>query len=127
MARFRRKFVRSRARNRCEYYQLLQRNSVLPHEIDHIRAKKHHGPTTNDNTCLSCARCNAAKGSNVAGYDPATGELVPLFNPRRDVWNEHFAWDGAILVGRSAVGRSYKIDVLRINLIRTALSITVGY
>ena len=50
----------------------------------------------------------------MAGYDPATGELVPLFNPRRDGWNEHFAWDGAILVGRSAIGRA-TIDVLRIN------------
>jgi hypothetical protein len=34
------------------------------------------------------------------------------FPPPR--WNEHFTWDGAILIGRSAVGRA-TIDVLRIN------------
>ena len=26
--------------------------TVLPHEIDHIRARKHHGPTSLENTCL---------------------------------------------------------------------------
>jgi hypothetical protein len=66
------------------------------------------------NTCFACAHCNAAKGSNVAGYDPETSVLTPLFNPRRDVWEEHFRWHGAILVGQTTVGRA-TIDVLRIN------------
>jgi hypothetical protein len=86
----------------------------LPHEIDHIRAKKHHGPTTLLNTCLACAYCNAAKGSNPAGFDPESGELVPLFNPRADVWAEHFAWDGPQLLGLTAVARA-TIDVLNVN------------
>jgi|SRR5665213_668435 len=114
MARFRRQFVWQRARDRCEYCRLAQRNSNLPHEIDHIRARKHHGATTLENTCLACARCNASKGTNVAGYDPASGELVPLFDPRRDAWAKHFRWDGPRLVGHTAVGRA-TIDVLVIN------------
>jgi hypothetical protein len=87
---------------------------MLPHEIDHIRARKHRGTTSLGNTCVSCAQCNGAKGSNVAGYDPETDELVPLFNPRRQVWDEHFEWEVAKLVGKTSIGRA-TIDVLGIN------------
>ncbi|MCI0376415.1 MAG: hypothetical protein L0215_02285, partial [Gemmataceae bacterium] len=66
------------------------------------------------NTCWACAYCNGHKGSNVAGYDPDTGELVALFNPRTDTWEEHFDWDGAALRGLTAKARA-TIDVLRIN------------
>lgn len=114
MAKVRRSLVEQRARTLCEYCQLAQEYSVLPHQIDHVRATKHHGPNTMENTCWACAQCNAAKGPNVAGYDPETGVLVPLFNPRADVWIEHFFWRGGFLVGQTAVGRA-TIDVLRIN------------
>lgn len=93
MATFRRKLVWRRAKGCCEYCRLSQEFSVLPHEIDHIRAKKHHGPHTMENTCIACAHCNGAKSSNAAGYDSETDELVPLFNPRKDVWEDHFLWD----------------------------------
>src|SRR6185369_6040387 len=104
MARLSRRKVRERAKEKCEYCQLPQGCSVLPHEIDHIRAKKHHGPTTLRNTCLACAYCNGAKGSNVAGYDTESGELTALFNPRSDVWHEHFVWIGPVLRGLTPVG-----------------------
>ena len=67
-----------------------------------------------ENTCIACAHCNGAKSSNAAGYDPETDELVPLFNPRNDKWEDHFFWDGAMLVGKSSIGRA-TIDVLSIN------------
>ena len=67
-----------------------------------------------ENTCIACAHCNAAKGSNAAGYDFETGELVPLFNPRQDAWEEHFSWEGPLLAGKTPVGRA-TIDVLSIN------------
>lgn len=87
---------------------------VQPFQLDHIRAQKHSGPTTAANLALSCLPCNSYKGSNVAGYDPDTDELQPLFNPRRDVWDEHFAWDGPLLRGRTPIGRATMV-VLRIN------------
>lgn len=114
MRPFSRQAVRDRAAERCEYCYLPQQQSVLPHEIDHIRARKHHGPTTLDNTCLACAYCNAAKGSNAAGYDSETGELVRLFNPRTDTWHDHFTWDGPFLRSVTPIGRA-TIDVLRMN------------
>ena len=114
MAKVRRSLVKQRARTRCEYCQLAQEYSVLPYQIDHVRATKHLGPNTMENTCLACAHCNAAKGPNVAGYDPETGVLVPLFNPRVDVWTEHFRWQGGFLAGQTPVGRA-TIGVLRVN------------
>ena len=77
MASALRKQMRDRAGDRCEYCHLPQSCSVLPHEVDHIRARKHRGPTTLQNTCWACAYCNNGKGSNAAGYDPQTDELVP--------------------------------------------------
>jgi len=99
---------------RCEYRQLPQVYSVLPHQIDHVRATKHRGPNTMENACLACAHCNAAKGPNVAGYDPETGVLTPLFNPLVDDWKVHFHWRGGILIGQTPAGRA-TIDVLRVN------------
>ena len=43
-----------------------------------------------------------------------TGALVPLFNPRRQRWERHFVWNGAILVGRTRIARA-TIRVLAIN------------
>lgn len=114
MAKARRNLVRQRAHGCCEYCQLDQKHINLPHQIDHVRATKHHGADTMENTCWACARCNGAKGANVAGFDPESGALVPLFNPRLDGWNEHFHWQGALLLGKTAIGRA-TIDVLRIN------------
>jgi hypothetical protein len=113
-AKFSRNLVRERAGARCEYCQLPEEESVLPHELDHIRAKKHRGQTSLQNTCWACAYCNLAKGPNVAGYDDETDELVALFNPRTEEWKEHFFWEGPVLRGKTPKGRA-TVDVLRIN------------
>jgi hypothetical protein len=85
----------------------------LPHEVDHIRARKHHGPTALENLCWSCAHCNGAKGSDASGFD-TDDTLVPLFNPRKNRGSDHFQWRCAEIVGRTANGRA-TIGVLRIN------------
>jgi len=104
-----------RARGRCEYCQLSQENHELSFEIDHIIAKKHGGPTRASNLCLACFADNNHKGTNIAGLDPRTGKLTPLFNPRRHKWHRHFRWDGPVLIGLTPIGRT-TIAVLEINL-----------
>jgi len=42
----------------------------------------------------------------VAGYDFSTGRLTRLYNPRRDVWSEHFTWKGGRIIGRTSIGRT---------------------
>lgn len=82
--------------------------------IDHVIAKQHRGKTTYQNLCLSCLRCNAYKGPNLSGIDSVTGELTRLFNPRQDLWHEHFRWRGPRLLGLTPIGRT-TILVLNIN------------
>ena len=115
MAESLREQVRQQAQGCCEYCCLPQTFTTLPHEVDHIRPQKHRGSSLLTNLCLACAYCNWCKGSNAAGFDPHTDELTPLFNPRTDAWSNHFAWNGPVLVGKTAVGRT-TIDVLRINI-----------
>jgi len=92
-----------------------QQYDTLTFQIDHIIARKHHGTGDPENLALACFACNNHKGPNIAGIDPATNEVVLLFHPRRDSWDDHFEWHGAMLVGRTPIGRA-TIDVLGINL-----------
>jgi hypothetical protein len=108
------RLVWQRANSRCEYCQLPQAASPLPHAIDHIIARQHHGLTEAENLALACFFCNSYKGPNIAGLNPQTGRRVRLFHPRKDRWNRHFAWQGPILVGRTVAGR-VTIGLLEIN------------
>lgn len=109
-----RQLVRQRAGDCCEYCKIPQEFDEATFQIDHIRASKHGGPTVEENLAWACFPCNNHKGPNVAGYGE-TDEIQPLFNPRQDVWDEHFQWNGPELVGKTSNG-SATIRVLAINL-----------
>lgn len=51
--------------------------------------------------------CNKRKGPNIASIDPDTGMVVPLYNPRKQKWQEHFQlrYDGTI-IGLTPEGRA---------------------
>jgi hypothetical protein len=106
--------VRTRAKARCEYCLAPQSASKLTFPIDHVIARQHGGPTTAENLALCCGRCNLSKGPNIAGLDPHDGSLTRLFNPREDAWSEHFRYDGPVLVGLTAIGRT-TVFVLAMN------------
>ena len=61
---------------------------------------------------LACAKCNWAKGPNLAGI--LDGKLYPLFNPRKQNWKRHFRWELTTLVGRTNTG-IVTVQVLNIN------------
>jgi hypothetical protein len=107
-------YVRRRAAGRCEYCHLPQVAASVPFEIDYIIARKHSGRTIASNLALACFYCNSFKGSDIAGLDPRTRKLTRLFNPRRHQWAWHFRYDGPVLIGRTAIGRT-TIRVLQIN------------
>lgn len=109
-----------RAASRCEYCQMPQSFIDAVHEVDHVIAEKHHGATTLENLALACFHCNNHKGPNIAGLDPATGQLTRLFHPREDLWDEHFRWNGPLLMGLTPIGR-VTVDVLAINLTHRVL------
>lgn len=92
--------VRRRARGRCEYC-FPENFAEVPFQIEHIIARQHGGKTESENLALACAFCNRHKGPNISGVDPGSSEVVRLFDPRRQLWSEHFEWNGAVLVGRT--------------------------
>ncbi len=109
-----RRLVFARARGRCEYCLLPQEAVVFRHEPDHIVPRQHDGRTTADNLALACTRCNRYKGPNVGSFDPETGQLVPFFNPRTQVWTDHFRLDGPVIRPLTPEGR-VTVKILRLN------------
>jgi hypothetical protein len=109
-----RRKIYDKAEGRCEYCHIHNDDSYLPHEVDHIYAEKHGGTTTEDNLCLCCMICNRYKGSDLASLDPITGEITPLFHPRKDKWDEHFHLSGAVIEPVSAQAR-VTIKLLQLN------------
>jgi hypothetical protein len=109
------KRVWERAGGQCEYCRIPQELDIQPFQLDHIRPQKHAGRTTPANLALSCLPCNSFKGPNIAGYDPETDRIEPLFDPRNEDWNAHFEWEGPYLRGKSPMGR-VTVEVMRINL-----------
>jgi hypothetical protein len=107
-------FVRDRATNRCEYCHFPQAAHPQRFPIDHIIPRKHGGQDNEENLALCCPLCNWHKGTNLSGIDPEDGSIVRLIDPRRELWNEHFRWQGALLVGRSPSARA-TIVVMNIN------------
>jgi hypothetical protein len=107
--------VRKRAAESCEYCRMPQNLTSVRHQIDHIIAIKHRGPTVASNLALACLACNNHKGPNIAGIDPVSKSIIRLYHPRLHKWSAHFRWNGAILLGRTAIART-TIVVLEINL-----------
>lgn len=107
--------VTERAQGLCEYCQTAQL-IVVTMEIDHIVPQVANGETEFSNLCLTCRNCNGFKKDHQTGIDPHTDQEIPLFNPRMQVWSEHFRWseDGTLMIGLTPTGRA-TIERLRIN------------
>jgi 5-methylcytosine-specific restriction endonuclease McrA len=102
-----RQVVTARANDECEYCGLRQDDVPFARfHLDHLIPKQHGGSNDVSNLALSCPHCNAHKGTNLAGIDPETKLLVPLFNPRTQRWNDHFNREGPRIVGLTPEGRA---------------------
>jgi hypothetical protein len=69
-------------------------------------ARQHGGSDDPGNLALACHRSNLRKGPNLTAIDPVTAEIVQLFDPRRDLWLDHFRFRGPAIEGVTAVGRA---------------------
>jgi hypothetical protein len=106
--------IAQRAGWRCEYCLIHREDSGFPHEVDHIVSRKHGGSSTSNNLAYACVICNRYKGSDVASTEPGTGEIIRLFDPRRDRWADHFRIDGALIEPITIVGLT-TARLLRLN------------
>jgi len=99
--------VIERADNCCEYCRLPQSaQPFITFHVDHVIASQHREDDSLDNLCLSCQNCNLHKGTNLTTIDPESDEMVRVFNPRTDVWEEHFLFVDFVVVGLTDVGRA---------------------
>jgi hypothetical protein len=108
--------VRSVGKNRCAYCLVEDQYVYAPMEIDHIIPQADGGTDDEENLCLACPSCNGFKGSQTRGVDPETGDRISLFNPRTQIWSEHFGWgeDNATIIGLTNYGR-VTVNVLQLN------------
>ena len=84
--------VRERAANFCEYCRLPQSCQEATFHIDHVQPRKAGGESTIENLALACVTCSLKKAARTHVADSETGEVVPVFNPRTQAWNDHFSW-----------------------------------
>jgi hypothetical protein len=101
-----RRAVRERAGKRCEYCHRPESNSPFTYQIEHILSLKHGGSSDLDNLAWACVDCNISKGPDIAAYDPETGNLVALYNPRTQPWDEHFRMQHGLIEGITPAGRA---------------------
>ena len=88
----------------------------MPLEIEHLRPIAYGGTDDEENLWLACRNCNGFKYAKTHAIDPQTNEETSLFNPRAQVWNEHFRFsdDKTEIIGKTACGRATVI-ALRLN------------
>jgi hypothetical protein len=100
--------VRAAARDRCGYCLSPQHLVMARLEIEHIVPLSQGGTSDESNLWLACPLCNRYKSDKTRGVDPEMGNEVPLFNPRTQIWSEHFRWDrdGLRIVGQTPIGRA---------------------
>ena len=105
-----------RASGCCEYCQSQMHYSGQSFEFDHINPVSRAGETSIENLALACGGCNRHKSNKVQGTDPATSEMVTLFNPRNQRWEAHFGWteDYTQMIGLTSTGRA-TIETLKLN------------
>jgi hypothetical protein len=111
-----RRLVAERARGCCEYCRSQAAYATQPFSIEHILSRARGGPTALDNLALACQGCNNHKYDKMEAPDPVGGAPVPLYHPRRQRWEEHFAWsdDFTLIVGRTPTGRA-TVEALALN------------
>lgn len=111
-----RQFVRQRAGGCCEYCRLSATSGTVAFHVDHIIPRKHGGSSENSNLCLACYNCNAHKGHDLTGFDPQTHLITTLYNPREQLWAEHFfIEDDMQISGLTPEGRT-TANLLQFNL-----------
>lgn len=108
-----RRAVATRAGLRCEYCQLPEGQMYYGGQIDHIVSEKHGGATEEENLAFTCAPGNRNKGSDTASL-AADGPVTRLFHPRRDNWDAHFFWVGAVIQARTPVAEA-TLRLLQLN------------
>ncbi|MFL5342896.1 MAG: HNH endonuclease [Gemmataceae bacterium] len=94
----------ARAEGICEYCLIAEADTFFGCEADHIISEKHGGGTDAGNLAYACVFCNQAKGSDIGSVHWQTNSFVRFFNPRTDVWADHFRLVDDHIEGTTPIG-----------------------
>ncbi|MFT4759465.1 MAG: hypothetical protein ACI9LN_001429 [Saprospiraceae bacterium] len=110
------KLIKERAKNCCEYCRSQVDFSPQIFLIKHIIPLAKNGTNDPQNLALACQGCNNLKGVKTEDEDYFTRNIAPLFNPRIQIWEEHFEWnkDYSLIIGQTDIGRA-TVDLLQLN------------
>ncbi|HEU5198310.1 MAG TPA: HNH endonuclease [Ktedonobacterales bacterium] len=108
--------IAGQARHRCGYCLTSQKITGMHLDVEHIIPEARGGKTEEDNLWLACSDCNEFKGDRIEATDPLTEEVVRMFDPRHQRWDDHFAWTalGDEIVGLTEIGRA-TVAALKLN------------
>ncbi|MEZ4658468.1 MAG: HNH endonuclease signature motif containing protein [Caldilineaceae bacterium] len=113
--------VKERAQNCCEYCWSQEDYSPDSFSVEHITPIAKGGTNEENNLASACQGCNNRKFTSTDALDPLTGEMAPLYHPRRDHWSDHFVWnyDFTLIVGLTPTGRATvaKLDLNRSSVV----------
>ncbi|TAE57050.1 MAG: HNH endonuclease [Nostocales cyanobacterium] len=113
--------VRKRALELCEYCHASEKWQYVLFTVDHVIPLSKSGQDTIENLALACFHCNRKKSNHTTATDPESNQEVPLFNPRKQKWNEHFIWskDTLKILGITPIGKATiaKLDLNRERII----------
>jgi hypothetical protein len=106
--------VAKRATYRCEYCRIHQDDMFISFELDHIIAQKHGGGNEIDNLAYACPHCNQHKGTDLVTFVDNYNDIVSLFNPRINIWSEHFSTSNGEIIPITKTGKT-TIKLLKMN------------
>ena len=101
-----REVVKNRANECCEYCRVPEIFSFLGYEIDHIIAIKHGGTNDLSNLAWACTICNNLKGTDIGTMLLPEQTIVRFYNPRTDIWEEHFETSKALINSKTEIGEA---------------------
>jgi len=108
--------VFKRAGGLCEYCQSQEKYSNSTFEVEHIVPISKSGENILENLAFACSGCNKFKSDRTSAFDFQSQTEALFYNPRKDVWLKHFAWNENFteIVGLTAKGR-VTIKTLKLN------------
>lgn len=109
-----RRVVAERAGYACEYCRLRQDDSFIAFQIDHVISQKHGGGSELDNLAFACPHCNAHKGSDLTTFLDSYQDIIAIFNPRKQRWEDQFIGENGQIVAYSRTGLA-TVKLLQLN------------
>ena len=101
--------VAQRALHRCEYCHAPEVIFNFHFELEHvIPTSPRQGEDDASNLAPACRSCNLRKSDHLTGWDEISQIEIRLFNPRKDLWEDHFQanMDTGEVSGLTAIGRA---------------------